>query len=298
MQDTSLNLRPGEMVEVRSPQEIGATLDAGGALEALPFMPEMREFCGRRFRVFRRADRTCIDGLGLVRMKDAVFLEEVRCDGAAHAGCDRGCLVFWKEAWLRRIEPTAAPSPAGPPVRAPVTSADTSVRCQSTELVRATSRLPTWHLGQYFDALRGENVSLRHLAYSLFITGRDLVRHRWLSGARYAAVPGALRRTPTESLNLQPGEDVRVKSADEIRATLDAAGKNRGLMFTKEMLAFCDQVHRVRSRVERMVNELTGAVVPMTHTVILDRVTCNGCSMRACPRDSFHYWREIWLRRA
>jgi hypothetical protein len=36
-----LNLRSGELVEVRSAEEILATLDAQGRFEVLPFMPEM-----------------------------------------------------------------------------------------------------------------------------------------------------------------------------------------------------------------------------------------------------------------
>jgi hypothetical protein len=38
-----LNLRVGKSVEVRSESEILATLDEKGELEALPFMPEMRQ---------------------------------------------------------------------------------------------------------------------------------------------------------------------------------------------------------------------------------------------------------------
>src|SRR5262245_5692728 len=101
--DMSLRLRRGECVEVRSEAEILATLDASGALDGLPFMPEMRAYCGGRFRVSARADRTVVQQLGVRRMQDTVHLEELRCDGAAHGGCSRGCLIFWKEAWLRRL---------------------------------------------------------------------------------------------------------------------------------------------------------------------------------------------------
>src|SRR6267142_1519493 len=51
----SLGLRAGHWVEVRSADEILATLDDRGALDALPFMPEMLQYCGKRFRVFKRA---------------------------------------------------------------------------------------------------------------------------------------------------------------------------------------------------------------------------------------------------
>jgi hypothetical protein len=34
-----------------------------------------------------------------------VFLEGVYCDGKRHNDCDRSCLLFWREAWLKRVEP-------------------------------------------------------------------------------------------------------------------------------------------------------------------------------------------------
>src|SRR5205085_4338150 len=50
-------LKSGDLVEVRSAGEILATLDDTGALEALPFMPEMLPYLGRRFVVDKRADK-------------------------------------------------------------------------------------------------------------------------------------------------------------------------------------------------------------------------------------------------
>ena len=54
-----LDLRAGDLVEVRSREEILATLDRYARLDALPFMPEMFQYCGQRYRVFKRADKTC-----------------------------------------------------------------------------------------------------------------------------------------------------------------------------------------------------------------------------------------------
>src|SRR5258707_14423278 len=114
----SLNLLAGEIVEVRSREEILATLDHKGVLNNMPFMPEMLQYCGKRFRVFRRADKTCdtIADYRSRRMFDTVHLADLRCDGSAHGGCQAGCLVFWKEAWLKRVpadgtatEPATAP---------------------------------------------------------------------------------------------------------------------------------------------------------------------------------------------
>src|SRR5713226_8952057 len=55
----ALGLRVGEAVEVRSAEEILATLDEHGCLDSLPFMPEMLQFCNKRFTVYKRADKTC-----------------------------------------------------------------------------------------------------------------------------------------------------------------------------------------------------------------------------------------------
>ena len=46
-----LDLKPGELVRVRSASEIFATLDETGALDGLPFMPEMLKYCGRTLPV-------------------------------------------------------------------------------------------------------------------------------------------------------------------------------------------------------------------------------------------------------
>ncbi len=54
-----LNLKAGEWVEVRTQDEILATLDQNGRLGNVPFMPEMLEYCGKQFRVHRRTDKTC-----------------------------------------------------------------------------------------------------------------------------------------------------------------------------------------------------------------------------------------------
>ena len=66
-----LGLRAGELVEVSSEDEILATLDERGELDGLPFMPEMLQFCGRRFRVAKQAFKLCdtINGGGMHRME-------------------------------------------------------------------------------------------------------------------------------------------------------------------------------------------------------------------------------------
>ena len=100
-----IKLRVGDWVEVRSKEEIQHSLDRSGQLEGLPFMPEMFQDRGKRFRVFKRAHKTC-DTVFPVRgrrMANAVHLE-VRCNGEAFGGCQAGCLIFWKTAWLKHVD--------------------------------------------------------------------------------------------------------------------------------------------------------------------------------------------------
>jgi len=52
-----VTLRAADWVEVRSKDKILRSLDEGGRLEELPFMPQMFEFCGKRFRAFKLSEQ-------------------------------------------------------------------------------------------------------------------------------------------------------------------------------------------------------------------------------------------------
>ena len=294
----------GDLVEVLSEREILATLDDRGALDGLPFMPEMRQHCGRRFRVARRADRTCVEGPGEKLMDDAVFLEGLRCDGAAHDGCQRDCLMFWKDSWLRpagaardasaeTIDSREPPQPFDYPVRA----AD-GYYCQSTELSRAThprqGSMATSLAVVFADLRRGEIAPSRlawMLAWSL---AEKIVHVLGLGTLGQLTGPGSERSKG--DLGLQPGDWVEVRPVQEISATLDRAGMNRGLKFDPEM-AFYKGPYRVERRLERIILETTGKMRTLTHTVTLEGVACQGMCAKNCPRANPIYWREIWLRR-
>lgn len=103
--DMKLNLKPGDLIEVRSAKEIFSTLDAKGKLRGLTFTPEMMKFCGRRFRIYKKLDKIILEATGELRKirSPTVLLEDVFCDGKAHGGCDRSCFCFWREEWLRRV---------------------------------------------------------------------------------------------------------------------------------------------------------------------------------------------------
>ena len=108
-------------------------------------------------------------------------------------------------------------------------------------------------------------------------------------------------RTPADSLNLRPGELVRIKPYQEILTTLDAGNRNRGLYFDAEEVPYCGGTYRVQKRVTRIIDERTGKMREMkTPSVILDSVICESryseCRL-FCPRSIYSYWREIWLDR-
>ena len=292
---------PGDWAEVRSLREILATLDADGSLEALPFMPEMTPCCGRRFRVFKRAARTCVEEGGMRRMHNTVMLENLRCQGEAHGECDRLCLFFWKDAWLRWVDPAAPPpppkAPDGPDPALPVMK-EGRYFCQLTQLMQATERIGRWDFTQFWHDWHAR--TFPPLTFLRFMTYAVVVRVRQrLLGVPFASVQGHLARTPVAELNLKPGEMVEVKSRQEIAATLDRKNHNRGLSFSAEMLPYCGRRLRVLRRVNCVILP-DGSALAMRNTVILDGCICDGRTSRwgGCPRANLHFWREIWLRRA
>jgi hypothetical protein len=109
-----LGLQPGDLVEVKSADEISQTLDGTGKNRGLGFMPEMWDYCGQRGRVFKRVEKVCLENAPrTVRaMKNTVILEGAVCKGSG-IGCDRACFYFWREIWLRRVPSSLiAPAPA------------------------------------------------------------------------------------------------------------------------------------------------------------------------------------------
>jgi hypothetical protein len=292
-----LELRPGEWIEVRSEAEILATLDAAGTLDGLPFMPEMRRFCGRRHRVRARADRTTVSELGIRAMDHAVHLEDVRCDGAAHDGCSRACSMFWKEAWLKRMGTQDAP-----PAPSPTEQPDLRVRqgdryfCQSTELGRATRHLRALAVRRHLASVTAENVRPVDLCRAVAIFAYDFVMWR-LGRPDWNTIRGPCTRTPAVSLNLQPGERVRVKSKAEIVATLDRRGMNHKMEFSREMLPACGKEFTVLQRVERFICDRSGRMLVMENTVILEGLDYRDLVRLACPRREYMFWRECWLER-
>jgi hypothetical protein len=318
-------LRTGDVVLVRSAEEILATLDENARLDGLPFMPEMLPFCGKRVVVYRRADKVCdsIHGGGMRRMYGTVHLTDARCDGSAHGGCEASCLMHWKEDWLEPIRPEGRRSPttrrprraggSATPDLARLSAVTCTVgadgspvySCQATAMTAASERMSDFNLRQYVRDVRSGNATARHVVSTVT---REAFNHyqRWSrrhlppwlllrGGVALDDLPGTLTQTPQGDLHLHAGDRVRVKSRDEIAATLDADQKTRGLRFFGQMLEDCGDEARVQARVSRLIDERTGRMLELRNDCII--LEGKVCHYRLCPRAAYKLWREAWLTR-
>lgn len=325
----SLNLRVGEWVEVRSPEEIMATLDDSQAVAGLPFMPEMLQYCGKRFRVLWSAHKTSdtIELFTIRRLASTVHLEELRCDGSSHGGCQAACLFFWKECWLKRVPADQVVTRSTCKSSGSTTGRSTDnvnvstllrgtkhlvgkgqperYRCQATQMLEATNdvrRRERWNPLFYIKDLTSGNVKIFDFIRFGALAMVNAFLLRWF-GRRYPHLYGlAGEKTPSHELNLQAGEWVRVRSKQEIMRTLNRRLRNRGLWFDVEMVPYCGNGnYRVLRRVEKIINEKTGEMIKLPNPcIILDGVTCSGnysFQRMFSRRHEYPLWHEIWLER-
>ncbi len=106
--DSNSALKPGDVVVVRSKEEILETLDENRSLEGCGFMTEMWQYCNTRQKIFKRV-RYFFDERSskFLKARSTVFLEGLRCSGKLSKlmpRCDRSCYFFWKEEWLKKID--------------------------------------------------------------------------------------------------------------------------------------------------------------------------------------------------
>jgi hypothetical protein len=343
--ENRMKLHVGDWVKVISKEEILRTLDAQGRLDQVPFMPQMFKYCGQQFKVYKSAHKTCdtVNPIRSLRVADAVHLE-LRCDGEAYGGCQAGCLIFWKTAWLQPVEECSGPATHGEKsiglsqaaqtkgcqeedvwkgtrAETAISDAETRYVCQATQVPHYGPILSWWDVRQYLEDYSSGNVDLsRMLRGGLFATYASVIQagiglgpvlswlydivQSWWGGVPWPRRSGKIpagQPTPAQTLNLRPGELVRVKPYKDILATLDTTARNRGLMWDRDMVPYCGGIYRVRTKLSKFVDEKSGKLLTMKNpAVILDDVWCRSrysdCRMY-CPRSIYSWWREIWLER-
>jgi hypothetical protein len=112
----NLDLEVGELVRVKSSEEILETLDEDLVNRGMGFHQEMTPYCGQTFRVKQRVRTIINEKTGqLKHLKNScLVLDGADCHGryTRPLNCPRACFPYWREIWLERVN-AEDPKPAG-----------------------------------------------------------------------------------------------------------------------------------------------------------------------------------------
>lgn len=99
-------LSPGDLVRVKSEEEIRKTLDRWNKLKGCAIMDNMWQYCGSEQRVLKVVKQFLDERDYLLKKcKGVVILDGTTCDGTKWFGpCDRSCYYFWREEWLEKVD--------------------------------------------------------------------------------------------------------------------------------------------------------------------------------------------------
>ena len=122
---------------------------------------------------------------------------------------------------------------------------------------------------------------------------------RWLKKGYHLAVDKkALNMALPVSEPLKIADQVRVRSWEEIEATLDPFKELKGCAFLVEMKQFCGTTQRVFQVMERFLDERDYKVKKVKGVVLLEGVICLGTPVFGrCDRSCLLFWRQEWLEK-
>jgi hypothetical protein len=98
-------IKPGDIVRIRSKPEIKQTLDWYGKIRGCSFLKNQYSFCGEKHKVFKRVDYFFDESRQkMLKSSNLFFLEDVYCNGnsAYLKPCDRNCFHYWHKNWLEK----------------------------------------------------------------------------------------------------------------------------------------------------------------------------------------------------
>lgn len=103
---TTTGFKAGDLVRVRSKEEIEATLNFRRQLRGCTFMEEMEPYCGTTQRILKPVERFLDErDYRVKRCRGIILLEGLLCQGTERFGrCDRSCFYFWREEWLQKVD--------------------------------------------------------------------------------------------------------------------------------------------------------------------------------------------------
>lgn len=98
--------------------------------------------------------------------------------------------------------------------------------------------------------------------------------------------------------SLSVGDWVRVRSEEEIRATLDRWHELQGCAFLEYMWQYCGSTQQVLQVMERFLDERDYKVKKVKGVVLLKDVICHGTPVFGrCDRCCHLFWRVEWLEK-
>lgn len=99
-----VDVAPGQLVDIRTKDEIMPTLGPDNRNRKMWFDAEMLPFCGTRAVVDRHVQRIIDEKSGkMMKLGDCVVLDHVVCQGIYHRFCPRELDVYWRSSWLRPV---------------------------------------------------------------------------------------------------------------------------------------------------------------------------------------------------
>ena len=154
-------------------------------------------------------------------------------------------------------------------------------------------------LGKMSEPLKRIEIAwqLRNRLKRMFKRRLTYIRN-WFSEFRGRREATSTLVVDAEVSRLQAGDQVRIKSKEEIQGTLNRWNQLKGCGFMEEMWAYCGTTQRVLKRVEKFLDERTYQIKKSRGIVILEGVLCGGTrDFGACDRCCFFFWREEWLEK-
>ncbi len=140
---------------------------------------------------------------------------------------------------------------------------------------------------------RGLSLRVRKKIRRALGAALDLLTFRGRAKAAAKDIPEA-----RATVRLEAGDTVRVRSRQEIEATLDRWGHLKGCGFLSKMAVYCGTTQKVMKRVERFIDERDYRLKKASGIVLLEGLMCPGTGTSGrCDRSCLFFWREEWLEK-
>jgi hypothetical protein len=121
--------------------------------------------------------------------------------------------------------------------------------------------------------------------------------YKWWDGKFAEKVPAAAV-APLPIPELKAGDRVRVRSKEEILASLNRFKELKGNAFLDNMWQYCGQEFRVLKVMERFLDERDYKVKKVRNLILLENVICHGTTVFGqCDRCCHLFWRAEWLEK-